>query len=124
MKPAKGKLDSFDPAERARAGQELVRDDLAHNAKPLLAHLENEFDDRVVAAIAHAVVAAPPERRESRRVSELRAWAAAELERLALEDRFFAVGRDAAANNRTPQPVDRKAQAPASPHHISWRAPG
>jgi len=120
----KTSLESFDPADRARAGRELVGRGLARNSKQLLGHLANEFDDRVVATIARAIVEAPRGRRESRRVTELRAWAAVELERLELEDRFFAVGRDPAANDRKPQPVDRKAQTPASPHHISWRAPG
>lgn len=113
MRPQRNGLESFDPAVRARAGQDLVRADLADNAKPLLEHVENEFDDRVVAAIAHAVVASPGARREPKRVAKLRAWAEGELERLELEDRFM--GREA-------EPIERRA-APGSPGYISWHPP-
>jgi MoxR-like ATPase len=112
-------LESFDPAERARAGQDLVRADLSENAKQLLAHLDNEFDDRVVAAIAHAIVASPGARREPKRVAKLRARAEEELARLEVEERFF---------RRGGEPVEaRPEQSPRSasgPTYISWHPPG
>ena len=96
-------LQSFEPADRVRAGQELVAADLGRSADPLLDHVANEFDDRVLTAIARAVVATPAERKESRRVQELRAWAESELERLALEEAFL---------GREPEPVEFTVEAP------------
>jgi hypothetical protein len=90
-------LASFEPADRAWAGHELVTGGLARSADPLLEHVANEFDDRVLTAIARAVVAVPAEAKESRRVRQLRAWADSELERLALEEAFL---------GREPEPVD------------------
>ncbi|MGH9032101.1 MAG: hypothetical protein ACRDY4_05090 [Acidimicrobiia bacterium] len=143
-------LQSFEPADRARAGRELAAD-LARSAGPLLDHVANEFDDRVLTAIARAVVDTPPEPRESRRVRQLREWADSELERLALEEAFLGrepqpVGRvfdfaPVAASDTAPESpqltVAEVAPAPvaltprippekAEPkvdHHISWRAP-
>jgi hypothetical protein len=112
MTAQKSGLESFDPGERARAGQELARTDLAGNAKTLLAHVENEFDDRVVSAIAHAVVASPPERRDPKRVAKLREWARSELERLELEDRFM--GHEV-------RPIEHETEV--GPTYISWRPP-
>jgi hypothetical protein len=117
MKAAKSGLESFDPAERARAGQEMVRADLGDNARPLLAHVENEFDDRVVAAIAHAVVASTRQRREPRRVAKLRAWAEQELQRLELEDQFL--GRETESVDARPE----RNPDPSSPPYISWHPP-
>ena len=96
-------LQSFEPADRVRAGQGLVAADLGRSADPLLDHVANEFDDRVLTAIARAVVATPAERKESRRVQELRAWAESELERLALEEAFL---------GREPEPVEFTVEAP------------
>jgi hypothetical protein len=98
-------LASFEPADRAWAGHELVTGGLARSADPLLEHVANEFDDRVLTAIARAVVAVPPEAKESRRVRQLRAWADSELERLALEEAFL---------GREPEPVDLRLD-PAPP---------
>ncbi len=126
MRSSRELLHSFDPAERARGGRELIQQGLARAAKPVLGAMADEIDDRVVAAVARAVMAAPRERREPRRAAELRAWAASELERLALEDRFFTLGRDrrdeARANPRNARATSRP--KPTSPGYISWRAPG
>ncbi|MGH8985940.1 MAG: hypothetical protein ACRDY6_18980 [Acidimicrobiia bacterium] len=97
-------LQSFEPADRARAGHELVTGGLSRSADPLLEHVANEFDDRVLTAIARAVVAVPPVPKESRRVQDLRAWADSELERLALEEAFL---------GREPEPVVVQSDAPA-----------
>jgi hypothetical protein len=139
-------LQSFEPVDRARAGSQLVAADLGRSADPLLDHVANEFDDRVLAAIARAVVATPAASKESRRVQELRAWAESELERLALEEAFlgrepepveFQFDRAATAPapaERLPQPsstvpvapvlVEAVPAAPPTRHHISWRVPG
>ncbi|MBA2327769.1 MAG: hypothetical protein H0V95_14155 [Actinobacteria bacterium] len=90
-------LQSFDPAERAQAGQQLVELGLTRCAELLLDHAANEFDNRVLAAVAGAVVQAPPKPKESRRAKELREWAAAELERSALEEAFMGSDPDAVA---------------------------
>ena len=99
-------LQSFEPADRARAGHELVTGGLSRSADPLLEHVANEFDDRVLTAIARAVVAVPAEAKESRRVQDLRAWADSELERLALEEAFL---------GREPEPVEMQYDPPAAP---------
>jgi hypothetical protein len=114
-------LKSYDPAVRVRAGQDLVRAGLTDNSKPLLAHVENELDDRVVAAIAHAVMASPQEGHEPRRVVKLRAWAEGELKRLELEDRFLGLEPDPI--ERPAELAERPADA-AAPSYISWRPPG
>jgi hypothetical protein len=90
-------LQSFDPAERAQAGQQLVELGLTRCAEPLLDHVANEFDNRVLAAVAGAVVQAPAEAKESRKAKELREWATAELERSALEEAFMGGEPDAVA---------------------------
>jgi hypothetical protein len=109
MRHQVGRLQAFDPDERARAGVELVRLGLARSADQLLDHLANEFDHIVLSAIAAAVSEAPPERKESSRAQELREWADAELERLAVEDAFMGpdAGRESFAawrDDRSPSP--------------------
>jgi hypothetical protein len=89
MKQQLESLQSFDPAERARAGQQLVELGLNRCAEALLDHVANEFDNRVLGVFAAAVVEAPPEPKESRKAQQLREWAAAELERSALEEAFM-----------------------------------
>ncbi|MGQ0803400.1 MAG: hypothetical protein ACT4PI_06010 [Actinomycetota bacterium] len=89
MKEQLESLQSFDPPERAQAGQQLVELGLSRSAELLLDHVANEFDNRVLAAIAAAVVQAPPEATESRTAQELREGAAEELERSALEEAFM-----------------------------------
>jgi hypothetical protein len=89
LKEQRQLLQSFDPVERARAGQQLVALGLARSAEPLLDHVRNEFDNRVLSAVATAVLQAPTEPKEPRKVQELREWAAAEVERSALEDAFL-----------------------------------
>ena len=113
MRHQVGRLQAFDPDERARAGVELVRLGLARSADQLLDHLANEFDHIVLSAIAAAVSEAPPERKESSRAQELREWADAELERLAVEDAFMGpdAGRESFAAWRddlspSPSPAD------------------
>ena len=103
-------LQSFEPADRARAGHELVTGGLSRSADPLLEHVANEFDDRVLTAIARAVVSVPPEAKESRRVQDLRAWADSELERLALEEAFL---------GREPEPVELQYHPPAAPELVA-----
>lgn len=103
MKEQLDGLQSFEPGERARAGQELVAADLDRSADALLDHVANEFDDRVVTAIARAVVDTPVQAKESRRVGKIREWAESELDRLALEEAFL--GRD-------PEPVELGASLP------------
>lgn len=90
-------LQSFDPADRARGGHELVAAGLARSADALLDHVDNEFDDRVLSAIAHAVAATPSDPKEPHRVQELRGWAARQFERQALEEAFLGL---------EPQPVE------------------
>jgi hypothetical protein len=87
-------LQSFDATERARAGADLVQVGLGRSAEPLLDHVANEFDDRVLAAIARAVVEQPAEPKESRRAAQLRRWAAEALDRLAREDAFMNAERE------------------------------
>ena len=149
LKELLDRLESFEPADRARAGRELVATDLARSAGPLLDHVANEFDDRVLTAIARAVVDTPPELKESRRVRQVREWADAELERLALEEAFLGRGpetvdpaslvvpvappatvpepRHDAAPEAVPAPrapaVPRETAEPTRLRHISWRPP-
>jgi hypothetical protein len=133
MKQQLEALQSFDPTERARAGQQLVQLGLTRCAEPLLDHVANEFDNRVLAAFAAAVVEAPPEP-ESRKAQQLREWAAAELERSALEDAFMG-GETALAflpepdlqsadleSEREPLPVRAPVAAPETePESIEYR---
>lgn len=73
------RLQSFDPADRARAGERLVSFGLGRAATPLLDHMPCEEDDRVRITIALAVVRRPVERKSARRGDQLREWAAEEL---------------------------------------------
>jgi hypothetical protein len=114
MRHQVGRLQAFDPDERARAGIELVRLGLARSADQLLDHLGNEFDHIVLSAIAAAVSEAPPEPKESSRAQELREWADAELERLAVEDAFM--GPDAHRETYEAEPYE------ASRHDLSSRS--
>jgi hypothetical protein len=149
LKEQLDRLQSFEPADRARAGRELVTTDLVRSAGLLLDHVANEFDDRVLTAIARAVVDTPPELKESRRVRQVREWADAELERLALEEAFLGRGPEAvdpaplvapvappvtvpeprqhAAPEAVPVPrapaVPREPAEPTGLRHISWRPP-
>jgi len=137
MKEQLDLLQSFEPVDRARAGHQLVAADLSRSADPLLDHVANEFDDRVLTAIARAVVGTPATPKESQRVQELRAWAESELERLALEEAFL--GRepepvefqfDAPATGPAPTPapvpviVETVPAAPPTRRYISWQSPG
>jgi hypothetical protein len=151
LKELLDRLESFEPADRARAGRELVTTDLARSAGPLLDHVANEFDDRVLTAIARAVVDTPPELKESRRVRQVREWADSELERLALEEAFLGRGPEAVdpaplvapvappgtvpepRQHAAPEPVPapapglpampRETAEPTGLRHISWRPP-
>ena len=108
-------LQSFEAADRARAGRELVATDLARSAGPLLDHVTNEFDDRVLTAIARAVVDTPPAPKESRRVRQVREWADSELERLALEEAFLGHGPEPVDPAPLVSPVAPPGLAPAPP---------
>lgn len=114
-------LQSFDPAERAQAGQQLVELGLTRCAELLLDHTANEFDNRVLAAVAGAVVQAPPEPKESRKAKELREWAAAELERSALEEAFM--GREPDAVAFPPEPDFQSADLELVPEPLPVRVP-
>jgi hypothetical protein len=74
------RLASPMPDRRARAGIELVDLGLSRVARPLLAHLVVEGDERVRRDIALAVARRQWEPSGSTPVSELRQWTRAELE--------------------------------------------
>jgi hypothetical protein len=73
-------LDAADPQDRARAGIALVDEGLHRSARPLLAHVARERDDRVRHAIALAVARRQWEPVDTKPVSQLREWASLELE--------------------------------------------
>jgi len=117
-------LQSFDPAERAQAGQQLVSLGVNRCAEPLLDHVPNEFDNRVLAAIAAAVAQAPAEPKESRRAHELREWALAELERSKLEEAFMGGEPDAVAFPPPPDFGEFPAEREALPVRVPVAAGG
>lgn len=128
-------LQSFDPADRARAAHELVAAGLARSADALLDHVDNEFDDRVLRVIAEAVAATPSDPKEPHRVQELRGWAARQFERQALEESFL--GLEPEPVEIPPAPAPGPVEVPAAPapvlapprarsdqlRHISWHPP-
>jgi hypothetical protein len=73
-------LEASDPQDRARAGITLVDEGLQRSARPLLAHVARERDDRVCYAIALAVVRRQWEPVDTTQVTQLREWASLELE--------------------------------------------
>ncbi len=73
-------LESEDPQERARAGIALVDEGLQRSARPLLAHVAREQDERVRHAIALAVARRQWEPVDTKQVTQLREWASIELE--------------------------------------------
>jgi hypothetical protein len=81
---------------------------LARSAEPLLDHIANEFDDRVLAAIAGAVMEQPAEAKESKRATQLREWAAEALDQVALSDAFMNAERE-------PQPFEFDYEAVSEP---------
>lgn len=126
-------LQSFDPADRARAAHELVAAGLARSADALLDHVDNEFDDRVLRVIAEAVAATPSDPKEPHRVQELRGWAARQFERQALEESFLGLEPEPVeiAAAPAPRPVEVSAAPVLAPPrarsdqlgHISWHPP-
>ena len=74
-------LDATDPQDRARAAIELVDQGLQRCARPILARVATEQDDRVRLAIALAVARRQWEPVDTTQVVQLREWASLELER-------------------------------------------
>jgi hypothetical protein len=75
------RLEDRDPQERARAGLALVDLGLSRAARPILAHAASEPDARVRLAIALGVGRRQWEPSNTKRVRQVREWAALELER-------------------------------------------
>jgi hypothetical protein len=110
-------LQSFERAERARAGEDIAELGLRRGANTLLDHIADEDDARVRLTIALAVAGRQQKRAGPRRVREVRAWAAEEL---------VAHGYDAA--ELAPAATDGEpisdGDPAAEPPPISWRPPG
>jgi carbamoyl-phosphate synthase large subunit len=103
------------PERRAQAGTDLVDLGLSRAARPILAHVTEEDDPRVRQAIALAVARRQWEPGGSARVSELRAWARAELEHQGFEVVAFGPAFTRLSDMGGPRLPEREPQAaPAS----------
>ena len=103
------------PDRRAQAGTDLVDLGLSRAARPILAHVAEEDDPHVRQAIALAVARRQWEPGGSARVSELRAWARAELEHQGFEVVAFGPAFTRLSDMGGPRLPEREPQgAPAS----------
>jgi HEAT repeats len=101
-------MEDTDPQVRARAGISLIDLGLSRASRPLLAHVATEPDDRVKLAVALAVGRRQWEPSNTKRVRQVREWAALELERQGQPMTAFGPAMTRLSDMGGPRPPDQQ----------------
>lgn len=108
-------VQATEPVERARAGGALVDLGLRRAARPVLAAMANEHDDRVRLSVALAVGRRQWEPASVARVSQLRAWASDELDHQGHKRAVFPPALTRLSDMGGPRPTEQtEPSAPAA----------
>ena len=116
-------IDASDPQDRARAAIALVDQGLQRSARPILARVATEQDERVRLAIALAVARRQWEPVDTNQVVQLREWASLELGRQGQPVHTFGPAVTRLSDMGGPRPPEQdqaarpSASQPAEPEH-------